>query len=163
MAPAMGSVPPEGMSSGFIMCPSTCCVAYDRSLLVPCWPLLSDYAVTVIQASGLVVRWKYSCFTSRQPTDPTHQEFFLQGSQAGGIYYCEQECFRYCQTKSNGLGPAALCCWGLFQGLLICGPCPWFFPSVLWLQEKEGHFMVPYSGQATNPMTIYIQSHGESS
>lgn len=30
-------------------------------------------------------------------------------------------------------------------------------------RRKEGHFMVPYSGQATNPMTIYIQSHGESS
>lgn len=71
---------PQVMSSGFIVCPSTHHMANDRLLLIPCWPLLSDCAVTVIQTSGGVVRWIYPCFPSRQSADPIYQEHFLQGS-----------------------------------------------------------------------------------
>lgn len=130
----------QAMSSGLIVCSSAHCKADDRRLLFPCGPLLSDCAVTVMRASGGVTRWRHPCFPSKQPADPTHQEPFLQGTQAGATYYWEQEHFRYCQPESNGIGPAVLCCRGLRQGLLICGLRPWSFLPAQWFLGERRSF-----------------------
>lgn len=72
--------PVQAKSSAFIVCPPTHRVTNDRPLSFPYWPLLSNCAVAVIQASGGVARERHPCFPNRQLTNLTYQEYFLPGS-----------------------------------------------------------------------------------
>lgn len=143
----MGSVPPWAMSGGLIVCSSVRCKANDRHLPVPFWPLLSDCAVTGLQAYGGVVRWRHPCFPSRQPAEPTHQEHFLQGSRAGAAYYWNGSILDTVKVNKTELaqlpctvGDGDRSCSFAVRALGFS-----LLPCDFW--EKEGHFMVPYSGQ----------------
>lgn len=157
MAPVMGSVPPWAMSSGLIVCSSVRCKANDRRLPVPFWPLLSDCCdrAAGVWGCGEV---KTPLF-SQQAACRAHTSGALpSGISSWSRLLLERGHFRYCQSESNRIGPAALRCWGWRQELLICRPCPWSLPPALrFLGERRSFYDSLFRTNTKDPMLQIVQ------